>query len=151
MVFSRRNSRRYFAVQPNWCATQIDTDSDAASLRARHRRQAQAIAARMSQTTLQVTCAREPDSSSQPSTSRRSGSPEICRSCCCCSCSCISSPRGRSVSRNNGIDTMYMNNSEEDICSSDLPTCVHDTLAKLTTSARPVYYYESKATVPPPR
>ena len=49
-------------------------ESDAASLRARHRRRARAIASRMSQTDSQETCGREPDSSSQPSTSRRPGS-----------------------------------------------------------------------------
>ena len=49
-------------------------DSDAASLRARHRRRARVIAARMLQTTLQDTGGRAPDISSRPSTSRRSGS-----------------------------------------------------------------------------
>ena len=49
-------------------------ESDAASLRAHHCRQAQTIAARMSRTTLQEARGRELDSSSQPSTSRRSGS-----------------------------------------------------------------------------
>ena len=44
-------------------------ESDAASLRSRHRRRARAIAPRMSQTT-----PKEPDSSSQPSTYRRPGS-----------------------------------------------------------------------------
>ena len=46
-------------------------ESDAASLRARHRRRARAIASRMSQMDSQETRGREPDSSSQPSTSRR--------------------------------------------------------------------------------
>ena len=50
-------------------------ESDAASLRARHCRQTQAIAARMSRTTLQEARGREPDSSSQPSTSRRKSAP----------------------------------------------------------------------------
>ena len=49
-------------------------ESDAASLRARHRRRAQAIAAQMSQMDSQDTCGREPHSSSGPSTSRRPGS-----------------------------------------------------------------------------
>ena len=48
-------------------------ESDAASLRTRHRRCAREIAARMSRTTLQDTGGRAPDVSSRPSTSRRSG------------------------------------------------------------------------------
>ena len=47
--------------------------SDAASLRARHRHRAREIAARMSRTTLQEEGDREPDSSSRPIKSRRSG------------------------------------------------------------------------------
>ena len=49
-------------------------ESDAASLRAHHRRHAWEIAARISRTTLQDTGGRSPDVSSRPSTSRRSGS-----------------------------------------------------------------------------
>ena len=49
-------------------------ESDAASLRSRHRRRAREIASWMSQTTLREDRCREPDSSSQLSTSRRPGS-----------------------------------------------------------------------------
>ena len=48
--------------------------SDAASLRSRHRRRAQALASQMSRMTPRETRGQEPDSSSQPSTSRRPGS-----------------------------------------------------------------------------
>ena len=57
--------------------TQIRTfleESDAASLRSRHRRCAREIASRKSQTTPREAGGQEPDGSSQPSTSRRSGS-----------------------------------------------------------------------------
>ena len=48
-------------------------ESDTASLRTRHRRQAREIAAQMSRTTLQEVGDREPAGSSRTSTSRRSG------------------------------------------------------------------------------
>ena len=48
--------------------------SDATSLGARHRRHSRASAARMSRTDSQEICGREPNSSSQPSTSHRPGS-----------------------------------------------------------------------------
>ena len=49
-------------------------------------------------------------------------------------------------SEDNEIDTIYMENSEEDICSSDLTTCVPDTLTELTTSCTENKMEES----PPP-
>ena len=73
-VFSRPGTHVAFR---GTYTTQIWTfleESDATSLRARHRRRARAIAARMSQTDSQETRGREPDSSSRPSTSRRPGS-----------------------------------------------------------------------------
>ena len=48
-------------------------ESDAVLLQARHRRLAQEIVACISRTALQEAGDREPDSSSRPSTSRRSG------------------------------------------------------------------------------
>ena len=73
-VFSRPGTHVAFrGTYMTWIRTFLE-ESDFASLRARHRHSAREIAAWMSQTTLQEAHGREPDSSSQPSTSRRSGS-----------------------------------------------------------------------------
>ena len=53
-------------------------ESDVACLRSRNRHRARVITSQMSQTTLQEARSQEPDNSSQPSTSRRPGYPEIC-------------------------------------------------------------------------
>ena len=73
-VFSRHGTHVAFR---GMYMTRIRTfleESDAESLRSRHRRRTRAIASRMFQTTPRAACGREPDSSSQPSTSRRPGS-----------------------------------------------------------------------------
>ena len=87
--------------------TRIQTfheDSDAASLRSRHHRQAWAIASRMSQTNQREACGREPDSSSQHVSLAGLSSPEICTGCCCCCCSLISNLRSGSVSPFQSLD-----------------------------------------------
>ena len=72
-VFSQSGTHAAFRGSYMQRIRTILEDSDAASLRTRHRRRAWEIAARMSRTSLQEAGDREPDSSSRPSTSRQSG------------------------------------------------------------------------------